>query len=145
MSLGKTDEIPRDPYYAVACCVDDPASVEPSRPSSRSRHRPRSSIADSPLADLMANPAIGVHNAICKTCRVLMARGILGAFETWKGGIPYPCMTGDNASTAGPVHEPDHSVAISLGGDPSIRMLFPALRSRRQRARMMGQVGESNR
>jgi hypothetical protein len=24
------------------------------------------------------------HNAVCETCRVLMSRGIVGAFETWK-------------------------------------------------------------
>ena len=33
-----------------------------------------------------------VHNALCETCRVLMSRGIVGAFETWKPDIPYPCM-----------------------------------------------------
>jgi hypothetical protein len=49
-----------------------------------------------------------VHNAICETCRVLMSRGIVGGFETWKVGIGYSCMTGDIASTAGlTVHEPD--------------------------------------
>src|SRR5690349_13953733 len=52
-----------------------------------------------------------VHNAICETCRVLMSRGIIGNFETWKAGIPYPCMTGDIANTAGlTVHEPDDGV-----------------------------------
>jgi hypothetical protein len=40
-----------------------------------------------------------------------MSRGIVGAFETWKVGIPYPCMTGDIASTAElTVHEPDDGV-----------------------------------
>jgi hypothetical protein len=40
-----------------------------------------------------------------------MSRGIVGAFETWKVGIDYPCMTGDIASTAGlTVHEPDDGV-----------------------------------
>ena len=49
-----------------------------------------------------------VHNALCETCRVLMSRGIHGAFGTWKEGIGYPCMTGDIASTAGlTVHAPD--------------------------------------
>jgi hypothetical protein len=52
-----------------------------------------------------------VHNAICETCRGLMSRGITEAFETWKEGILYPCMTGDIASTAQlevpvPSHEP---------------------------------------
>jgi hypothetical protein len=52
-----------------------------------------------------------VQNAICESCRVLMSRGIAGAFETWKVGIGYPCMTGDIASTAGlTVHEPDDGV-----------------------------------
>src|SRR5262245_32732692 len=37
-----------------------------------------------------------------------MSRGIVGAFETWKSGIPYPCMRGDIASTAElTLHEPD--------------------------------------
>jgi hypothetical protein len=40
-----------------------------------------------------------------------MSRGIVGRFETWKVGIPYPCMIGDIASTAGlTVHEPDDGV-----------------------------------
>jgi hypothetical protein len=52
-----------------------------------------------------------MHNAICETCRVLMSRGIVGSFETWKAGIPYPCMTGDIAKTAElTVHEPDDGV-----------------------------------
>ena len=34
-----------------------------------------------------------VHNPICESCRALMARGILGQFETLKPGFPYPCMT----------------------------------------------------
>jgi hypothetical protein len=49
-----------------------------------------------------------VHNAVCETCRVLMSRGIVGAFETWKEDLPYACMRGDIASTAElTVHEPD--------------------------------------
>jgi hypothetical protein len=49
-----------------------------------------------------------IRNPIGETCRVLMSRGIVGAFETWKLGLPYPCMTGDIASTVGlTVHEPD--------------------------------------
>jgi hypothetical protein len=52
-----------------------------------------------------------VHNAVCETCRVLMSRGIVGLFETWKVGIDYPCMTGDIASTGElTVHEPDYGV-----------------------------------
>jgi hypothetical protein len=40
-----------------------------------------------------------------------MSRGIVAAFETWKAGIPYPCMTGDIASTAElTVHEPDDGI-----------------------------------
>jgi hypothetical protein len=42
-----------------------------------------------------------VHNAVCETCRVLMSRGITGSFETWKEGVPYPCMKGDIERTAG--------------------------------------------
>src|SRR5262245_14757937 len=49
-----------------------------------------------------------VHNAICETCRVLMSRGIVGTFETWKADISHPCMRGDIISTAElTVHEPD--------------------------------------
>jgi hypothetical protein len=36
-----------------------------------------------------------VHNAVCETCRVLMAHGITGSFETWREGVPYACMRGD--------------------------------------------------
>src|SRR5262245_48847740 len=49
-----------------------------------------------------------VHNAICETCRLLMSRGIVGAFETWNEGVPYACMRGDIETTAGlTVKEPD--------------------------------------
>jgi hypothetical protein len=52
-----------------------------------------------------------VHNPICESCRILMARGILDQFETLKPGIPYPCMIGDIASVAGlTVHESDDGV-----------------------------------
>jgi hypothetical protein len=52
-----------------------------------------------------------VHNAVCETCRVLMSRGIVGPFETWKAGIEYPCMMGDISSIAElTVHEPDDGV-----------------------------------
>ena len=62
-----------------------------------------------------------VHNAICETCRMLMSRGIVGAFETWKEGVPYACMRGDIETTAGlTVKEPDrersHSLAAGSGG-----------------------------
>jgi hypothetical protein len=40
-----------------------------------------------------------VHTSVYETCRVLMSRGIVGAFETWKVAVAYPCMTGDIAST----------------------------------------------
>jgi hypothetical protein len=63
-------------------------------------------------------------------------------FETRKPGIDYPCMTGDIEKVAGlTVCEPDDGMVHFASGDPSIRMPFPALRSWRQRARMMGQVG----
>jgi hypothetical protein len=52
-----------------------------------------------------------VHNAVCESRRVLLSRGIFGAFETWKAGISYPCMGGDIARTAElTVHEPDDGV-----------------------------------
>jgi hypothetical protein len=48
------------------------------------------------------------HNAVCEACRVLMSRGIVGPFETWKQGILYPCMMGDIEKVAGlSVYEPD--------------------------------------
>jgi hypothetical protein len=53
----------------------------------------------------------GVHNALCEACRVLMSRGIVGPFETWKQGIPYPCLRGDIEKTAGlTVYEPDEGM-----------------------------------
>jgi hypothetical protein len=42
-----------------------------------------------------------VHNTLGETCRVLMARGITGPFETLKEGVPYVCMRGDIERTAG--------------------------------------------
>jgi len=49
-----------------------------------------------------------VHNPVCESCRVLMARGILGEFETRKPGISYACMRGDIEKTAGlAIREPD--------------------------------------
>jgi hypothetical protein len=51
------------------------------------------------------------HNAVCEACLVLMSRGIVGSFETWKPGIRYPCMMGDIASTAElMVHESDDGI-----------------------------------
>ena len=39
---------------------------------------------------------------------MLISRGIVGSFETWKVGIGYPCITGDIETTAGlTVAEPD--------------------------------------
>ena len=53
----------------------------------------------------------GVHNALCEACRVLMSRGIVGPFETWKQGIPHPCLRGDIEKVAGlTVNEPDDGV-----------------------------------
>jgi hypothetical protein len=52
-----------------------------------------------------------IHNPVGETCRVLISRGIAGAFETWKVGIPYPCMRGDISSTAElTVQEPDNGI-----------------------------------
>ena len=49
-----------------------------------------------------------VHNATSETCRVLISRGILGTFETWKEDIHHACMRGDIETTAGlTVAEPD--------------------------------------
>jgi hypothetical protein len=69
-----------------------------------------------------------------------MARGITGPFETWKEGIPYECLRGDIEKVAGlTVYEPT-GWCNSPDGDPSIRMPFPALRSRHQRARRIESV-----
>jgi hypothetical protein len=32
---------------------------------------------------------------LCGACHVLMRRGIVGPFETWKPSNPYPCLRGD--------------------------------------------------
>ena len=37
----------------------------------------------------------GAHNVVCQARRVLMSRGIVGPFETWKESVPYACMRGD--------------------------------------------------
>ena len=53
----------------------------------------------------------GAHNPVCEACRSLMSRGIVGPFETWKQGTPYPCLRGDIEETAGlTVSEPDNGV-----------------------------------
>ena len=53
----------------------------------------------------------GVHNPVCESCRVLMSRGIVGPFETWKQGVPYPCLRGEIEKMAGlTVNEPDKGV-----------------------------------
>jgi hypothetical protein len=42
---------------------------------------------------------------------LLMRRGIVGPFETWKQGIPHPCLRGDIEKVAGlTVNEPDDGV-----------------------------------
>jgi hypothetical protein len=65
-------------------------------------------IASRPHGEILCDR---VHNAICETCRVLMSRGITGPFETWREGVPYACMGGDIATTAGlTVKEPDNGV-----------------------------------
>ncbi len=49
-----------------------------------------------------------MHNPVCESCRALQARGITGKFETSKPGIPYACLRGDIAKTAGlTIREPD--------------------------------------
>ena len=37
---------------------------------------------------------------VVATCRLLVAGGVTGAFETWRAGIPYPCMRGVVESAA---------------------------------------------
>src|SRR5262245_65893386 len=49
----------------------------------------------------------------CAGCRALMARGIIGSFETWRAGIPYACLRGDTERTAG--------LAIEEGNTTSVR------------------------
>ena len=50
---------------------------------------------------------------VCPSCRALMARGIIGSFETWRAGIPYACLRGDIEKTAG--------LAIEEGNTTSVR------------------------
>ena len=45
---------------------------------------------------------------VCPSCRALLARGIIGPFETWKEGLPYACMRGEIEKASGlTVKEPD--------------------------------------
>jgi hypothetical protein len=88
--------------------------IEPvKRPDGRNWYTDRNGLLlrtrlDGPDGEILCDR---LHNPVCETCRVLMSRGIVGAFETWKAGIPYPCMTGDIASTAElTVHEPDDGI-----------------------------------
>jgi hypothetical protein len=82
-----------------------------------------------------------VHNGVCESCRVLMPRGIVGRFETCKAGIEDLCIIASTAELT--VHEPETAYYISLRGDPSVRIPFPALRFRHQRARTMRPVGRT--
>jgi hypothetical protein len=69
--------------------------IEPVKwPDGRSRYTDRGLLLRTRLSGLNGEVLCDrVHNAICETCRVLMSRGIGGAFETWKASIVYPCMT----------------------------------------------------
>ena len=52
-----------------------------------------------------------MFNPVCESCRALMARGIVGRFETRKPDIDHPCMIGDIGTAAGPtIKEPDDGV-----------------------------------
>jgi hypothetical protein len=90
----------------------------------------------------------GVHNALCETCRVLMARGITGSFEAWKVGIPYACIL---PRSRGLPSSRCHHAVLGLPGSesgkrtPDLRMPFPVRASQRQRARTTGTVGGSRR
>ena len=45
---------------------------------------------------------------VCPSCRALLARGIIGPFETWKEGVTYACMRGDVEKASDlTVKEPD--------------------------------------
>ena len=69
----------------------------------------------------------GAHNAVCKACRVLMSRGILGPLETWKVGISYPCMTGDIEKVAGlTICEPDDFHCPMIAGFPCLSGITPS-------------------
>jgi hypothetical protein len=60
-----------------------------------------------------------VSNPMCESCRALMARGIVGPFETRKLDIDYPCMIGDIETVAGlTVKEPDDGVVHFAGWRP---------------------------
>ena len=66
----------------------------------------------------------GAHNAVCQACRVLMSRGIVGPFETWKESVPYACMRGDIESKRR-TSPPPVLISISCGSHLS----HPRLRS----------------
>jgi hypothetical protein len=68
--------------------------IEPvNRPDGPHGYTDRGSSCGLVSAALMARVLYDrIRNPICETCRVLMSRGIVGAFETWKPDIPCPCM-----------------------------------------------------
>jgi hypothetical protein len=88
--------------------------IEPvKRPDGRNWYTDRNGLLlltrlGGPDGEVICDP---VHNALCETSRLLMPRGIVGTFETWREAVPYACMRGDIASTAElTVHEPDDGV-----------------------------------
>jgi len=45
-----------------------------------------------PEGELLCQQTI---SPVCSSCRVVLARGVAGPFETWLEGLPYACMRGD--------------------------------------------------
>src|SRR5436190_12831248 len=94
--------------------------IEPvKRPDGRNWYTDGGSYCGLVWAALMVRSSPIECTALCETCRVLMSRGIVGPFETWKPDIPYPCMRADIASTAElTVHEPDDGIVHSAKWRP---------------------------
>ena len=113
-----------EPSFTFASPQHDPASqsitaatqiwVEPVKRPDRRKHYTtgRGLLLTARLGSSDGEILIeAAHNAFCEACRVLMSRGIVGSFETWKYGIPYPCLRGDIEKTAGlTVYQPDKGV-----------------------------------
>jgi hypothetical protein len=87
--------------------------IEPvKRPDGRNWYTDRGLLFRSRLGDPEGEILCDrVNSPVCESCRVLMSRGIVGPFETFKVGIAYSRMTGDIVTTAGlTVQEPDDGV-----------------------------------
>ena len=75
------------------------------RPRYTSRGQLYSTRLGGPDGEVLCQQTI---SPACSSCRVLLAHGITGPFETWREGVPSACMRGDVEKVAGlTVKEPD--------------------------------------